>query len=90
MANTNQSSSSTAETVAGYAEEASERLGKFGRDAESAAEGLVDRGREAGERVQEVAGNFRSAVDKSVREQPIATLAIATVLGFVLGAVWKS
>ena len=42
------------------------------------------------ERVQEVAGNFKGAVDKSVKDQPMATLAVAAVLGFVLGALWKS
>jgi ElaB/YqjD/DUF883 family membrane-anchored ribosome-binding protein len=37
-----------------------------------------------------VAENFRTAVDKSVREQPMATLAVAAALGFVVGALWKS
>jgi ElaB/YqjD/DUF883 family membrane-anchored ribosome-binding protein len=58
--------------------------------AQGAAQDIADKGRDAGERVQEVAGNFRGAVDKSVREQPMATLAMAAVLGFVLGAIWKS
>jgi ElaB/YqjD/DUF883 family membrane-anchored ribosome-binding protein len=95
MGNDNQSnSSSTAERVADYASEASERVGKFAHDAGKAAQGaaqdIADKGRDAGERVQEVAGNFRGAVDKSVREKPMATLAMAAVLGFVLGAIWKS
>jgi ElaB/YqjD/DUF883 family membrane-anchored ribosome-binding protein len=37
-----------------------------------------------------VAGNFKGALDKSVNEQPMATLAMAAILGFVLGALWKS
>ena len=37
-----------------------------------------------------VAGNVRGAVDKSIKDQPIATLAVAAVAGFVLGALWKS
>ena len=37
-----------------------------------------------------VAGNVKGAVDKSVKDQPMATLAVAAVLGFVLGALWKS
>jgi len=40
--------------------------------------------------MQEVAGNFKGALDKSVSEQPMATLAMAAVLGFILGALWKS
>jgi ElaB/YqjD/DUF883 family membrane-anchored ribosome-binding protein len=57
-------------------------------------EGLVtdaaDQVREVGDRAGEVAGNFKTAVDKSVKEQPMATLAMAAAVGFVLGAIWKS
>ena len=64
------------------------------RDAATHAEAIANRvaeqGRDAGDKVQEVAGNLKGAVDKSVKDQPMATLAIAAVLGFVLGAVWKS
>jgi ElaB/YqjD/DUF883 family membrane-anchored ribosome-binding protein len=51
---------------------------------------VAERGREAGEGVQEVAGNLKSAVDKSLKDQPMATLAVAAAAGFVLGALWKS
>ena len=50
----------------------------------------LEQGREAGEQVQEVAGNIKGAVDKSVKDQPMATLAVVAALGFVLGALWKS
>ena len=40
--------------------------------------------------MQKVAGNFKSAVDKSVKDQPMATLAVAAAVGFVVGALWKS
>ena len=36
---------------------------------------VAEQGREAGERMQEVAGNFKGALDKSVKDQPMATLA---------------
>ena len=58
--------------------------------AEHVASRVAEQGREAGERVQEVAGNFKGAVDRSVKDQPMATLAMAAVVGFVLGALWKS
>jgi ElaB/YqjD/DUF883 family membrane-anchored ribosome-binding protein len=51
---------------------------------------VAEQGREAGERVQEVAGTFKRAVDKSLKDQPMATLAGAAAVGFVLGALWKS
>jgi ElaB/YqjD/DUF883 family membrane-anchored ribosome-binding protein len=48
----------------------------------------VDHLRETG--AGEVAGNLKGAVDKSVKDQPMATLALAAVVGFVLGAIWKA
>ncbi|MDX2157065.1 MAG: hypothetical protein SFW09_11210 [Hyphomicrobiaceae bacterium] len=84
-------------TASDISDKASELTSKAGaqvesaiRSAERTAQQVADQGREAGERVTEVAGNFKSAVDKSVREQPLATLAIAAGLGFVVGALWKS
>ncbi len=72
------------------AEKASDQFRNAADQAESAANRVVERGREAGEQVQEVAGNLKGAVDRSVKEQPVATLAVAAVVGFVLGALWKS
>jgi ElaB/YqjD/DUF883 family membrane-anchored ribosome-binding protein len=71
-------------------ENANEQLGGAAERAESVANRVAGQGREAGERVQEVAGNFKTALDKSVRDQPMATLATAAMVGFVLGALWKS
>jgi ElaB/YqjD/DUF883 family membrane-anchored ribosome-binding protein len=71
-------------------ENANEKLGRAAERAESVANRVAGQGREAGERVQEVAGNFKTALDKSVRDQPMATLATAAMVGFVLGALWKS
>ena len=58
--------------------------------AQDAASRVAEQGREASEGMQEVAGNFKSALDKSVRNQPMATLAAAAAVGFVLGAIWKA
>jgi ElaB/YqjD/DUF883 family membrane-anchored ribosome-binding protein len=33
---------------------------------------------------------MKGALDKSVENQPMATLAMAAIVGFVLGAIWKS
>lgn len=51
---------------------------------------LADQGRQATEQFQVVADNFKTAVDKSVKDQPLTTLAIAAGIGFVIGALWKS
>jgi ElaB/YqjD/DUF883 family membrane-anchored ribosome-binding protein len=49
-----------------------------------------DQGREMGEQVQVVADNFKTALDKSVRDQPLTTLALTAAVAFVIGALWKS
>jgi len=72
------------------ADRAKERIRDVADRAERAASRVAEQGRDAGERVQEVAGNFKGAVDRSVKAQPMATLAMAAVVGFVLGALWKS
>jgi ElaB/YqjD/DUF883 family membrane-anchored ribosome-binding protein len=72
------------------ADKATDRFKSMADQAEGVANRVAEQGREAGERVQEVAGNIKGAVDKSVKEQPMATLAMAAVVGFVLGALWKS
>lgn len=40
--------------------------------------------------VQAVAETFQSAVQQSLRNQPMTTLGFAVVVGFVLGALWKA
>ena len=80
----------TSNAVHDIRDKASEKLDRMADSMEDAVKVVQQRGREVGENVQQVAGNFKSAVNSSVREQPMATLAMAAVLGFVLGAVWKS
>ena len=72
------------------ADKATDQFNRFADQAEGVASRVAEQGREAGEKVQEVAGNFKGAVDKSVKDQPMATLAMAAAVGFVLGALWKS
>jgi ElaB/YqjD/DUF883 family membrane-anchored ribosome-binding protein len=73
----------------GMADKASEQFRHYADRAEEVAGRVADRSREAGERMQDVAGNFKGAVDKSIKDQPMATLALAAIAGFVLGALWK-
>ena len=67
--------------------------GQFGRAADQAeemADRVAEQGRQTAERMQEVAGSVKGAVSKSMKEQPVATLVVAAIVGFVLGALWKS
>ena len=58
-------------------------------EAEEMAGKVAEQAREYGEKAQEAVKNFKPYVDKSMKEQPIATLGVAAVIGFVLGALWK-
>jgi ElaB/YqjD/DUF883 family membrane-anchored ribosome-binding protein len=49
-----------------------------------------DKGRDAVKAVGEVGDNVANAIDKSLKDRPYTTLALAVAIGFVLGAVWKS
>jgi len=79
-----------ADKASEYATKAGEKLEQAYETADATVRSVADQGREAGERVQEVAGNVKTAVDKSIKDQPMATLAVVGALGFVLGALWKS
>lgn len=72
-----------------FAEKASKHIDSAMEGAEAKARDFADQGREAGERVSEVAGNLKVAIDKSVKDQPLTTLALAAAAGFVIGALWK-
>ena len=56
---------------------------------DTADEGL-QRARVAAEQTQEIAGNVQTALLKSLKDQPRATLAATALLGFILGALWKA
>jgi ElaB/YqjD/DUF883 family membrane-anchored ribosome-binding protein len=58
-------------------------------DAQEYAGQLAEQAREYGEKAQEAARQFKPFVEKSMKEQPMATLALAAVVGVVLGVLWK-
>ena len=51
---------------------------------------VSDSSSEARASVQRVAGNFGHALDTSLATQPMTTVGLAAVMGFVLGALWKT
>jgi ElaB/YqjD/DUF883 family membrane-anchored ribosome-binding protein len=71
-------------------DQATGQIKKVADKVEGLASGAADQMREVGDRAGEVGGNMKSALDKSVKDQPMATLAMAAVVGFVLGAIWKT
>ena len=71
-------------------QKATDQFGRAADQAEEMANRVAEQGRQTAERMQDVAGNVRGAVNKSMKEQPMATLVVAGIVGFVLGALWKS
>ena len=74
--------------LADKASDLKDQAKKVAGQVEGYASEAMDKLRDTG--AGEVAGNIKGAVDKSVKDQPMATLALAAVVGFVLGAIWKS
>ena len=72
------------------ADKASRTIHDAAGHAEQFASRAAEEARAVGGNVQEVAGNIQGAVSKSVKDQPMVTLAMVAVVGFVLGALWKS
>lgn len=50
---------------------------------------ISDGAREAAAGVREVRDTFADAIDKSLEARPYATLLLAAVGGFLLGAIWR-
>jgi ElaB/YqjD/DUF883 family membrane-anchored ribosome-binding protein len=53
------------------------------------ARDVAEQARHYGEKAQEAAENFKPYVEKSMKDQPMTTLAAAAAIGFALGALWK-
>ena len=85
-----QSTQGRSDTMSDLKDKASDQVRRAADSAEDVASRVADQGRQAAEGVQDVAGNMKSALDKSIKDQPMATLAVAAAMGFVLGALWKS
>lgn len=78
------------ETASGVMDKATEAVKGTAEQASDLAGRVADKGREATEAVQEVSRTLKDALDTSLKDQPMATLAVAAALGFVLGALWRS
>lgn len=74
----------------GIIERATETVRSAADQASDLADRALEQGREVGAMAQNVPAAMRDAVNTSLKQQPMATLAVAAALGFVLGALWKS
>jgi ElaB/YqjD/DUF883 family membrane-anchored ribosome-binding protein len=53
------------------------------------AEDLVNHARQYTAKAQDILTNAKPRLEKSLKEQPMVTLAALAAVGFVLGAMWK-
>ena len=79
-----------ADTIGSMTDKAADSVRGVADQAGQVAGRVADQAREVGDAFQGVSGNVKDAVDKSLKDQPMATLAVVAVLGFILGAIWKS
>jgi ElaB/YqjD/DUF883 family membrane-anchored ribosome-binding protein len=68
---------------------ATDQLKSVADNAQEIAGKVTEQAREYGEKAQEAARNFKPFVEKSMKDQPMTTLAAAAAIGFALGALWK-
>ena len=68
---------------------AGETLVNVADNVQELAEKFTHQARQYSEKAQQLAQNFRPYVEKSIKEQPMTTLAAAAAIAFVLGAIWK-
>jgi len=81
---------STARRIGEAAGEASEVISNGAERAlDNMPESVKAKGREAAENAQAVAGNFKDAMEKSTRENPVTTVVMALALGFLVGTLWR-
>ena len=79
----------TTDQYADFTDERTVQASKMTAQAQDATNRLVEQARDAGTGMQEVTGNMKGALDKSLHDQPLATLALTAIVGFFLGAIWK-
>ena len=75
----------TSEAVEDLKDKAHEKVDRVGDQVERLAASTKQMAREMGD----MATQFRPAMERSLKEQPMTTLAGAAVVGFLLGALWK-
>jgi ElaB/YqjD/DUF883 family membrane-anchored ribosome-binding protein len=71
------------------ADSSTDQIKSIADNAQEIAGKVSEQAREYGEKAQEAARNFKPFVEKSMKDQPMTTLAAAAAIGFALGALWK-
>jgi ElaB/YqjD/DUF883 family membrane-anchored ribosome-binding protein len=97
---TQQGSGYPAQPAKQAGEKSADRLREMADTATDQVKGAADRAQELagdvgqqarvyGEKAQDAVRQVKPFVEKSLKEQPMTTLAAIAAIGFVLGALWK-
>jgi ElaB/YqjD/DUF883 family membrane-anchored ribosome-binding protein len=97
---TQQGSGYPGQPVRNAGDKSTDRLREMADTATDQLRGVADRAQELagdvgqqarvyGEKAQDAARQVKPFVEKSLKEQPMTTLAAVAAIGFVLGALWK-
>ena len=65
-------------------------VGKAKQTLDDGSDRIMEAASDAAQQVQDVIGNVKRAMNKSVKGEPLTTLIMAGAVGFVLGALWRS
>ncbi len=76
--------------AAEFADRAGVKIDEALNSATAVAKAATDKGKQAADQADEVASNLKTAIDKSLKDQPMTTLALAALAGIAIGALWKS
>lgn len=79
----------TRESPADVADALARKVTDATAGAQELATKVADEARKYGEQAQEAVKNFKPYVEKSLKDQPMTTLAVAAAIGVLLGALWK-
>jgi ElaB/YqjD/DUF883 family membrane-anchored ribosome-binding protein len=70
--------------------QSTEQVRGLGNDMSDATTQAVNQARRAQHGFKQVGSNFKHALDQSRVDQPLTTVALAAVVGFALGVLWKA
>ena len=79
----------TADRLRDAADTTTDRLKDAGERAQEMAANATEQARHYGEKAQDAARQLKPFVERSLRDQPMTTLAGAAAIGFLLGVLWK-
>ena len=77
------------DTLRDIADATGEKFKETAASAQKMEGNVADQAREYGAQAQDLAGDVTKFLEKSVKENPMQTLAAIAALGFMIGAIWK-